>query len=69
MPNIDILLLAILRGVTEFLPVGSTGHLLMVPKLYCWGPLSPGVELATLLGTLLAVVLCFIVELAGMAQG
>lgn len=69
MPNIDILLLAILRGVTEFLPVGSNGHLLMVPKLYCWGPLSPGIQLATLLGTLLAVVLCFIVELAGMTQG
>ena len=69
MPNIDILLLAILRGVTEFLPVGSSGHLVMVPQLYCWGPLAPGVELATLLGTLLAVALCFIAELFGMAQG
>lgn len=69
MPNIDILVLAILQGMTEFLPVGSNGHLLMVPQLYCWGPQAPGVELAALLGALLAVVLCFAGDLLGMVQG
>ena len=46
MPNIDILVLAILQGATEFLPIGSSGHLIMVPQLYCWGPQAPGMELA-----------------------
>ena len=69
MPNIDILVLAILQGVTEFLPIGSSGHLLMVPQLYCWGPQAPGLELAMLLGALLAVVVCFLGNLLGMMQG
>ncbi|HET6159559.1 MAG TPA: undecaprenyl-diphosphate phosphatase [Dongiaceae bacterium] len=69
MPNVDILVLAILQGVTEFLPVDSSGHLLMVPQLYCWPPLAPGQELAMLLGALLAVVLCFIGDLFGMLSG
>ncbi len=69
MPNIDILLLAILQGATEFLPVGSSGHLLMVPQLYCWSAQAPGVEVAMLLGALLAVMLCFLGDLLGMIQG
>lgn len=69
MPNIDILLLAILQGATEFLPVGSSGHLLLVPQLYCWGEQEPAIELAALLGALLAVMICFAGDLLGMAQG
>jgi undecaprenyl-diphosphatase len=68
-PNIDILVLAILQGVTEFLPVGSSGHLVLVPQLYCWGTPNPALELASLLGALLAVMLCFAGELIGMLQG
>lgn len=69
MPNIDILVLAILQGATEFLPVGSSGHLIMVPELYCWGAPAPAVELASLLGALLAVMACFAGDLVGMLQG
>ena len=69
MPNIDILVLAILQGATEFLPVGSSGHLILVPQLYCWGPQAPGLELAALLGALVAVMVCFAGDLIGMAQG
>lgn len=69
MPNIDILVLAILQGVTEFLPVGSNGHLIMVPQLYCWGPPAPALEIAMLLGALLAVAVCFLGDLIGMVQG
>lgn len=69
MPNIDILVLAILQGATEFLPVGSSGHLLLVPQLYCWGPHTPVAELAALLGALLAVMIWFAGDLIGMLQG
>jgi undecaprenyl-diphosphatase len=68
-PNIDILVLAILQGASEFLPVGSSGHLIMVPQLYCWGPHAPALELAALLGALVAVMVCFAGDLLGMAQG
>jgi undecaprenyl-diphosphatase len=68
-PNIDILVLAILQGATEFLPIGSRGHLLLVPQLYCWGLAAPGVELGALLGALLAVVVCYLGDLVGMWQG
>jgi undecaprenyl-diphosphatase len=68
-PNIDILVLAILQGATEFLPIGSSGHLILVPQLYCWGSLAPGAQLASLLGALAAVMVCFAGDLIGMMQG
>jgi undecaprenyl-diphosphatase len=69
LPNIDILVLAILRGATEFLPVDSSGHLILVPQFYCWGSQNPALELAALLGALLAVMVCFAGDLVGMLQG
>ena len=69
MPNIDILVLAILQGASEFLPIGSSGHLIMVPQLYCWGPQGPALAMATLLGALVAVMVCFAGDLTGMLQG
>jgi undecaprenyl-diphosphatase len=68
-PNIDILVLAILQGATEFLPIGSSGHLLMVPQIYCWAPRPLALEFISTLGALLAVMVCFAGDLIGMAQG
>ncbi len=41
----------------------------MVPRLYCWGPHAQALELAALLGALVAVMVCFAGDLLGMAQG
>ena len=41
----------------------------MVPQLYCWSPHAPALELAALLGALVAVMVCFAGDLLGMAQG
>jgi undecaprenyl-diphosphatase len=57
------LILGIVQGATEFLPVSSSGHLVLVPWLFGWG--DPGLAFdATLhLGTLVAVVAYFAREL------
>ena len=53
------LLLGILQGATEFLPVSSSGHLVIVPALLGWP--DPGLSLDTVLhlGTLVAIVAYF----------
>lgn len=69
MPNIDILVLAIVQGITEFLPVSASGHLILVPQLYCWPAQSLVLEVAAQIGLLLALVLYFWRDLLNMSQG
>ena len=33
MPLLQLLLLAIIQGITEFLPISSSGHLILLPAL------------------------------------
>jgi undecaprenyl-diphosphatase len=68
-PNIDILVLAIVQGITEFLPVSSSGHLILVPQFYCWPAQSLALQVAAQLGLLLALVLYFWRDLLNMSQG
>ena len=53
------LLLGLLQGITEFVPVSSSGHLVLVPWLLGWS--DPGLAFDTMVhwGTLLAVVVYF----------
>lgn len=69
MPNIDLLVLAILQGIAEFLPVSSSGHLILVPQLYCWPAQGLATDVAIRIGTLLALVAYFWRDLLSMAQG
>ena len=53
------LILGIVQGLTEFLPVSSSGHLLLVPELFGWQEQPLAFDVALHIGTTLAVVAYF----------
>lgn len=55
----QLLLVAIIQGVTEFLPVSSSGHLILLPALTGSADQGLAIDVAVHLGTLLAVILYF----------
>ena len=50
------IVLAIVQGITEFLPISSSAHLILVPKLLGWADQGLAFDVAVHVGTLLAVV-------------
>jgi undecaprenyl-diphosphatase len=63
LPIYQAIVLAIVQGVAEFVPVSSSGHLILVRRLLGWNELSPAHELtfdvALHFGTLLSVLFYF----------
>lgn len=55
----QLVLLALIQGVTEFLPVSSSAHLILMPHVFDWRDQGLAFDLATHLGTLLAVLVYF----------
>ncbi|MEP2532638.1 undecaprenyl-diphosphate phosphatase [Shimia sp.] len=54
-----IILVALIQGVTEFLPVSSSGHLILLPNLTGLQDQGQAIDVAVHMGTLGAVVLFF----------
>ena len=59
MTIIQSIILGIVQGLTEFLPISSSGHLNVFPWLLNWEMLSDGMDVALHIGTLLALVIFF----------
>lgn len=59
MSFLHILLVAIIQGITEFLPVSSSGHLILLPNLTNLQDQGQTIDVAVHVGTLGAVVLFF----------
>jgi undecaprenyl-diphosphatase len=63
LPIYQAIVLAIVQGLAEFIPVSSSGHLIIVRRLLGWNELSPAHELtfdvALHFGTLLSVLFYF----------
>lgn len=66
METIQILLLGFVQGVTEFLPISSSGHLVLTPLLFGYALQSLAFDVAVHLGTLAAVMLYFRQEIVRM---
>ncbi len=60
MPLFQAIILAIVQGLTEFLPVSSTAHLVLFPWLLHWPEPGQAFDVALHAGTLLAVLLYFL---------
>ncbi|MBI3896249.1 MAG: undecaprenyl-diphosphate phosphatase [Acidobacteria bacterium] len=59
MPLWQVIVLAVVQGITEWLPISSTAHLILFPWLFGWK--DPGLlfDIALHVGTLIAVLLYF----------
>ena len=57
MPVLHIVVLALIQGITEFLPISSSGHLALVPILADWPDQGLIIDVAVHVGTLGAVIL------------
>ena len=60
-------MLGVVQGLTEFLPISSTGHLRIVPALAGWDDPGAAFTAVTQLGTMAAVVLFFRADLVRIA--
>ena len=59
MTVIQGIILGIVQGLTEFLPISSSGHLNVFPWIFNWEMLSDGMDVALHIGTLLALIIFF----------
>ena len=68
MDNVQAVILALVQGLTEFLPISSSAHLILVPVLVDWPDQGLAFDVAVHFGTLSAVVLYFRHQLSAMAR-
>ena len=65
MQPLQLILVALVQGLTEYLPISSTAHTILLPRLFGWPDQGLPVDVAANTGTLLAVVAYFRKDLAG----
>lgn len=68
MDMLHAVVLALVQGLTEFLPISSSAHLILVPVLTGWPDQGLAFDVSVHFGTLAAVVLYFRQELSAMAR-
>ncbi len=56
---LEAILLGVIQGVTEFLPISSSGHLEVLPRLFGWGTPSTVFMIMLHVGTFMAILIYF----------
>lgn len=69
MTTLQIVILAIVQGLTEFLPISSSGHLVLVPYLFEWADQGLAFDVAVHFGSLAAVCIFFRKDIASLLTG
>ena len=69
MTTIQIVVLAVVQGLTEFLPISSSGHLVLVPSAAGWTDQGLAFDVAVHFGSLLAVCLFFRDDIFALFRG
>ena len=69
MTFLQIVVIALIQGITEFLPISSSGHLILVPALTGWPDQGVVTDMVTNLGTLAAVIVYFWRDVISMLRG
>ena len=59
MSVVHALVLGFVQGISEFLPISSSGHLILLPKLFGWSDQGLTFDVVVHLGSLVAVVVYF----------
>ena len=59
----EIIFLSIIQGVTEFLPISSTAHLILFAKYFNFNNESLALDISLHLGSLLAIIKYFRTDL------
>jgi undecaprenyl-diphosphatase len=69
MTTLQVIILAIVQGLTEFLPISSSGHLVLVPNFFDWADQGLAFDVAVHFGSLIAVLLFFRRDIFGLLRG
>ena len=69
MTTLQVIILAIVQGLTEFLPISSSGHLVLVPHFFDWADQGLAFDVAVHFGSLIAVMLFFRQDIFGLLRG
>lgn len=60
------ILLGVVQGLTEFLPISSTAHLRIIPSFFGWGDIGASYTAVIQVGTMIAIIIYFWKDLLNM---
>jgi len=69
MTIIEAIVLGLVQGLTEFIPISSTAHLLIVPQVLGWGDPGAAASAVIQFGTLLAAIIYFFNDIVRLTAG
>ncbi|MEP3422387.1 MAG: undecaprenyl-diphosphate phosphatase [Erythrobacter sp.] len=69
MTFLQMLIIAVVQGITEFLPISSSGHLILISVFTGFEDQGPMIDIAVHVGSLLAIIVYFFKDVMGLARG